>query len=442
MTAISARRWDDDAQQVELSLREPERFGVVFDRHFAEIHGYVARRLGRDAADDVAAETFLTAFGSRRRFDPSRGTVRAWLYGIVTNHMSGYHRQEVRAYRTLALAGLQGVEEGHADRVAARVDAGAAGRELARAILLTAARTAARAAQPAPERYYVTPGIVGNFVRVGPPGNRYLVLEVVNRQDWAATDPRDGSPDLSQARYVQAASPADEAAWRRDGSPGVWKGVGQETGLADPLTPSDGWLLPLSLASGKLTAGSAGYGAQPFIVGDKSLSLRQLRALPANPAKLKTLLLAGWADYSGVGSATSYLFQTVPAVLEMPVTPAVRSALYKLLASLAGVQSIGAITDVAGQQGTAVAYTARYSGCGQQFDLTSPGPPFPALFSSCTIEQVLIIGPGDGMPLAEELRYTQLPAGQHWSAPDGLFSYEVFGSPYWTNHDRPSPPKN
>ncbi len=39
-----------------------------------------------------------------------------------------------------------------------------------REILLTAARTAAKAAQPAPERYYVTPGIVGNFVRVGPPG--------------------------------------------------------------------------------------------------------------------------------------------------------------------------------------------------------------------------------------------------------------------------------
>jgi RNA polymerase sigma factor (sigma-70 family) len=134
MTAISSRMWDDDALQVELSLREPECFGVVFDRHFAEIHGYVARRLGRDAADDVAAETFLTAFRSRRRFDASRGTVRAWLYGIVTNHMSAYHRQEVRAYRTLALAGIQGVEEGHADRVAERVDAGVAGRELAGAL--------------------------------------------------------------------------------------------------------------------------------------------------------------------------------------------------------------------------------------------------------------------------------------------------------------------
>ncbi len=260
---------------------------------------------------------------------------------------------------------------------------------------------------------------------------------MVNTQYWAATNPRDGSPDMSQARYVQAASPADEAAWRRDGSPRVWKDVGQETGLADPVAPSDGWLRPLTTAPGKLTAITAAYGAQPFNVGDEALSLRQLQALPADPAKLKALLLAGWSGRS----STSYLFQTIPAVLEMPVTPAVRAALYKLLASLPGVQDTGAVTDVAGQQGAAVAYTARYSNCGTQTDLTSSAVSNAPLFSSCTIQQVLVIGLDDGMPLAEELRYTQLPAGQHWSAPDGLFSYEVFGTPYWTNHDRPSPPK-
>jgi hypothetical protein len=310
-----------------------------------------------------------------------------------------------------------------------------------REILLTAARTAAKAAQPAPERYYVTPGIVGNFVRVGPQGNRYLVLEVVNRQYWAATNPRDGSPDMSQARYVQAASSADQAAWRRDGSPRVWQDVGQETGLADPVASAEGWLSPLSTAPGKLTAMTAAYGAQPFNVGDQALSLRQLRALPADPAKLKALLLAGWPGHSSGGTATTYLFQMVPAVLEMPVAPAVRSVLYKLLASLPGVQNVGAVTDVAGQQGVGVAYTARYSSCGMQIDLTSSASSNAPLFSSCTIQQVLIISSDDGMPLAEELRYTQLPAGQHWSAPNGLFSYEVYGTPYWTNHNRPSPPK-
>jgi hypothetical protein len=308
----------------------------------------------------------------------------------------------------------------------------------AREILLTAARTAAKAQQAAPERYYVTPGTVGNVLRVGPPGHRYLVLEVVGTQDWAATNPRDGSPQLSQALYVQVASPAAKAAWRRDGSPRVWQHVGQDTSLADPVGDTDGWLRPLSAAPGKLAAGGAGYGAQPFILGNRFLSLRQLQALPADPAKLKALLLAGWSAQGGAGTATSYLFQTVPSVLEMPVRSPVRSALYKLLASLPGVQSMGPVTDVAGQQGAAVAYTARYSGCGRQIDPTSSSNPVP-LFSSCTVQQVLIIGPDDGMPLAEELRYTQLPAGQHWSAPDGLFSYEIFGTPYWTNRDRPLP---
>jgi hypothetical protein len=187
---------------------------------------------------------------------------------------------------------------------------------------------------------------------------------------------------------------------------------------------------------------SAAYGVQPFAVGNQTLSLRQLRALPADPARLKTLLLAGWSPAQGGGSVTSYLFQTVPAVLEMPVTPAVRGALYQLLAGLPGVRSLGTVTDVAGQQGVAVAHTEEYTGCGRQLALTATTTGPAPLFSSCTVQQILIIGPGDGMPLAEELRYTQLPPGQHWSAPDGLFSYEVFGTPYWTGRDRPNRPSS
>jgi RNA polymerase sigma factor (sigma-70 family) len=124
----------DDARDVELSLHDPDRFGVVFDRYFGEIHGYVARRIGGDAADDIAAETFLTAFRQRERFDAGRGSVRGWLYGIVTNHMSRYRRQEVRAYRAMARTGLLPPEEGHADRVVEKVAAGALRRQLAGAL--------------------------------------------------------------------------------------------------------------------------------------------------------------------------------------------------------------------------------------------------------------------------------------------------------------------
>jgi RNA polymerase sigma factor (sigma-70 family) len=129
-----SQRARDDVRQIQLSLQDPERFGVIFDRYFAEIHGYVARRLGGDAADDIAADTFLTAFRKRRRFDPGRGVVRAWLYGIATNHMSRYRRREVREYRAMERSGVLTQHESHADRVADRVTAGAMHRQLAGAL--------------------------------------------------------------------------------------------------------------------------------------------------------------------------------------------------------------------------------------------------------------------------------------------------------------------
>ncbi|MEU7829784.1 sigma factor [Nonomuraea sp. NPDC049129] len=55
----------------------------LFDRYFAEIHRYIARRLPTDDADDLAAEVFLAAL--RGRYDPAVGEVRPWLYGIATN---------------------------------------------------------------------------------------------------------------------------------------------------------------------------------------------------------------------------------------------------------------------------------------------------------------------------------------------------------------------
>jgi RNA polymerase sigma factor (sigma-70 family) len=138
MTGGTTGAGSDDEHRIALSVGDPDQFGVVFDRYFAEIHGYVARRLGGDVADDVAAEAFLTAFKARHRFDPERGTVRAWLYGIVTNHMSAYRRQEIRSYRAAAAvsatAGGGDDTEAIADRVSARVDASAAHRELAGAL--------------------------------------------------------------------------------------------------------------------------------------------------------------------------------------------------------------------------------------------------------------------------------------------------------------------
>ncbi|GGY90569.1 sigma-70 family RNA polymerase sigma factor [Streptomyces nitrosporeus] len=123
-----------DAALVAASLGEPERFAELFDRYAPAIHRYVARRLGRDAADDVTAETFLTAFRIRAGYDSGRAGVRPWLYGIAAKLISRHRREEVRALKLLARTGHDPVAASWTDSADDRVAAQAASRPLARAL--------------------------------------------------------------------------------------------------------------------------------------------------------------------------------------------------------------------------------------------------------------------------------------------------------------------
>ena len=125
---------DSDATIIERSLRHPERFAVIFDWHAPHIQRYLARRLGAQTADDLAAETFVVAFDKRSRYDLRRPNARPWLYGIATNLVGQHHREEVREYRLRNAVGPQPDVDGHADRVAARVTAQAMNKLLAAAL--------------------------------------------------------------------------------------------------------------------------------------------------------------------------------------------------------------------------------------------------------------------------------------------------------------------
>jgi RNA polymerase sigma factor (sigma-70 family) len=144
-TGAPPGRWRDrldrgtDEDVLAESLRRPEAFGELYARHFASVYRYVAGRLGADAADDLAAETFLAAFRRRTRFDPARGAVRPWLYGIATNLVAQHHRSESRRYAALARAGadpffLAGTAGSQEDRIADRVTAARARPALAAAL--------------------------------------------------------------------------------------------------------------------------------------------------------------------------------------------------------------------------------------------------------------------------------------------------------------------
>jgi RNA polymerase sigma factor (sigma-70 family) len=126
----------DDAEILARSARDPEQFAAIYDRYFGEVYRYVAGRLGRDVADDLAGETFLVAFRKRDRFDPAKGSVRPWLYGIATNLVGQHRREETRRYRALARAGGLALDsaERYEDRVADEVTAERLGKRLAIAL--------------------------------------------------------------------------------------------------------------------------------------------------------------------------------------------------------------------------------------------------------------------------------------------------------------------
>jgi RNA polymerase sigma-70 factor (ECF subfamily) len=123
-----------DAVLIASSITAPERFGEIYERHVSEIHRYLARRVGTALADDLAAETFLVAFGSRHRYDRAAEKALPWLFGIATNLLRRHSRTERAQYRSLARIGVDptatGTETDHADAVAAAVTASSTVRDL------------------------------------------------------------------------------------------------------------------------------------------------------------------------------------------------------------------------------------------------------------------------------------------------------------------------
>jgi RNA polymerase sigma-70 factor, ECF subfamily len=93
-----------DAEILARTPTEPELFGILFDRHFATIHRYLERRVGRDGADELVAEVFRIAFERRARFRALHESALPWLYGLATNLMLKRWRGERRHLRALVRA--------------------------------------------------------------------------------------------------------------------------------------------------------------------------------------------------------------------------------------------------------------------------------------------------------------------------------------------------
>ena len=91
-----------DEEVMQLVQRgDPRAFELLYDRHGGAAYSLAYRIVGKQApAEDVVQEALLSIWRSRRRYDPTRGSVRTWILGIVHNRaIDGLRRTSVHERR-------------------------------------------------------------------------------------------------------------------------------------------------------------------------------------------------------------------------------------------------------------------------------------------------------------------------------------------------------
>ncbi|PZG16963.1 CU044_5270 family protein [Nonomuraea aridisoli] len=223
----------------------------------------------------------------------------------------------------------------------------------ARDVLLAAAGRAERQAEGS-GGYWHTVSVQRNLFVAKEGG--YLVVDEGRSEGW--TPRATGGDQWARSRRLGArpATEADRRAWERAGSP-------SEIEIAVPGKRGT-TALPVS-------GGPATTSHTPLVDGDKvfwlgrNVTMKELRALPHDPGALRTWLMDAYEGH-GTESAEEempgdvWLFKVaVGLIMDMPVTPEVRGAAFRMLAGLDGVRVTQDVTDAEGRRGTAVSVEER-----------------------------------------------------------------------------------
>jgi RNA polymerase sigma-70 factor (ECF subfamily) len=80
-----------------LQSRDAFAWDEFYDEHAAELYGFVSRLLRGDpqTVADVFQDTWLDAINHIGQFDPERGELRSWLYGIARRRVALHWRRRL-----------------------------------------------------------------------------------------------------------------------------------------------------------------------------------------------------------------------------------------------------------------------------------------------------------------------------------------------------------
>jgi RNA polymerase sigma factor (sigma-70 family) len=83
----------DDAELIARSLDgDEDAFVEVVRRHEAAVGAYLARRVGRELAEDLLGEVWVAALRSRATYDRSFPDAGPWLFGVAHNTLRRHWR--------------------------------------------------------------------------------------------------------------------------------------------------------------------------------------------------------------------------------------------------------------------------------------------------------------------------------------------------------------
>ncbi len=116
--------------------REPDALEAFYRDHVVAVQRFVARRVADPhLAADLTADVFLAAVDSAASYDPRRGPVVAWLYGVGRNAIAAEARRRARELHAVRrIEGRRLVDGVALARIEERLDAERESRRLHRAI--------------------------------------------------------------------------------------------------------------------------------------------------------------------------------------------------------------------------------------------------------------------------------------------------------------------
>jgi RNA polymerase sigma-70 factor (ECF subfamily) len=89
--------YEEEVSIIEQAKREPEAFGVLYEKYINRIYNYIYFRVGNvKDAEDLTTRVFMKALDNIGRYRNMGLPFSAWLYRIAHNQVANFHRDNSR----------------------------------------------------------------------------------------------------------------------------------------------------------------------------------------------------------------------------------------------------------------------------------------------------------------------------------------------------------